>query len=87
MSIKLVGKNRVFQWGSMECPQPKIQVENGAIDINGLTFENGEFNCDSFASRKVLFSGSFNLKANNLAHIRSVVTYGDAVAKICAKFV
>lgn len=41
MSVKLLGKNRVFQWGSMECPQPTISVEHGAIDIRGLTFENG----------------------------------------------
>lgn len=34
-----------------------------------------------------MFSGKFNLEASHLASIRSVVTYGTAVARIAAKFV
>lgn len=26
MKVRLLGKNGVFQWGSMECPHPQIDV-------------------------------------------------------------
>ena len=41
--LELIGENRVFQWGSLDCPSYKIINKEGSIEIKQSTFQNASF--------------------------------------------
>ena len=60
----------------------KITNKNGEVLIGGMTVKNANIECETFNSKKVMFSGQVNFKVSSKMNVRSIVSYQDAMTTI-----
>ena len=63
--IDILGYKNTHQWLSLQSEDFKITNKNGEVNIGSVTAKNALIDCESFKSKKVLYSGEVTLRTSD----------------------